>query len=168
MQSLYASLEKCRPQILSILRIMAGLLFMAHGLQKLFGFPVAFTNPMTTLLYVQAVIEVVGGLLIAVGAFTRPVAFILSGDMAVAYFMAHFPRSFFPIGNGGDGPGIFLLAEAKIGIENAQGQMVRESGRPTQPCQALERLFNRCVDDRSGGFHHKPGISVAQESCNFP
>ena len=58
--------------------------------------------PMTPLLYVQGAIEVVGGILLLIGAYTRPVAFILAGDMAVAYFMAHFPRSFFPAMNAGD------------------------------------------------------------------
>jgi putative oxidoreductase len=57
---------------------------------------------MTSLLYVQGVIEVVGGILLLLGAYTRVVAFILAGDMAFAYFMAHFPRSFFPAVNGGD------------------------------------------------------------------
>lgn len=92
------------PRVLSILRIMAALLFLEHGTQKLLGFPPA-TNPtpaMFSLLWFQGVIEIVGGLLLLVGLFTRPVAFILSGNMAVAYFMAHAPRSFFPVLNNGD------------------------------------------------------------------
>ena len=101
MASFYANLEKARPYILSVLRIVVALLFLEHGLQKLFAFPSA-GPPMTPLLYVQAVIELVGGVLLLVGAYTRVIAFILSGDMAVAYFMAHFPRSFFPAVNGGD------------------------------------------------------------------
>ena len=101
MASFYANLEKARPYILSVLRIVVALLFLEHGLQKLFAFPSA-GPPMTPLLYVQAVIELVGGVLLLVGAYTRVIAFILSGDMAVAYFMAHFPRSFFPAANGGD------------------------------------------------------------------
>jgi|SRR5690606_15691075 putative oxidoreductase len=92
------------PRVLAVLRIMTALLFFEHGSQKLFGFP-ANPNPgppLFSLLGIQAVIEIVGGILIAIGLFTRPVAFILSGNMAVAYFMAHAPRSFFPVLNGGD------------------------------------------------------------------
>jgi putative oxidoreductase len=108
MTSLYASLEKQSPYILSVLRIVAALLFLQHGLQKYFGFPSA-GPPMTPLLYAQGVIEIVGGILLLVGAWTRPVAFILAGDMAVAYFMAHFPRSFFPAVNGGDGAVLYCF-----------------------------------------------------------
>lgn len=102
MTSLYASLEKGRPYMLSLLRIMTGLLFLQHGLQKYFAFPSAGPPHMNELLYVQGIIEIVGGILITVGGLTRVVAFILAGDMAVAYFMAHFPRSFFPAVNSGD------------------------------------------------------------------
>ena len=92
------------PRMLSILRIVAALLFMEHGTAKLLGFPPG-PNPapaLFTLIWVQGVIELVGGVLLAIGLFTRPVAFILAGDMAVAYFMAHAPRSFYPLLNGGD------------------------------------------------------------------
>ena len=109
MTSLYARLEKGRPYILSVLRIVVALLFIEHGLQKYFGFPSA-GPPMTTLLYVQGVIEIVGGILLLIGAYTRVVAFILAGDMAVAYFMAHFPRSFFPAVNGGDAAVLYCFA----------------------------------------------------------
>jgi putative oxidoreductase len=102
MASFYANLDKARPYVLSIVRIIVALLFMEHGLQKLFAFPSAGPADMTPLLYVQAVIEIVGGILILIGLFTRPVALILCGDMAVAYFMAHAPRSFFPAVNFGD------------------------------------------------------------------
>jgi putative oxidoreductase len=101
MRSLYASLEEARPYVLSVLRIIVALLFLEHGLQKFFGFPSA-GPPMTSLLYVQGVIEIVGGILLLLGTYTRVVAFLLAGDMAFAYFMAHFPRSFFPAVNGGD------------------------------------------------------------------
>ena len=92
------------PRMLSILRIMTALLFLEPGTQKLLGFPPS-PNPgpaLFSLLGVQGVIEIVGGLLLALGLFTRPVAFILSGDMAVAYWMAHAPQSFFPVLNRGD------------------------------------------------------------------
>jgi len=95
------SLEKWMPQMLSILRIVTGLLFMEHGLQKFFGFPAAGPE-LNTLLWTQGAIELIGGLLLLLGIFTRLVAFIMAGDMAVAYFMAHFPKSFFPVANGGD------------------------------------------------------------------
>jgi putative oxidoreductase len=108
MRTLYANLETARPYILSILRIVAALLFLEHGLQKYFGLPSA-GPPMTSLLYVQGVIEIVGGILLLVGAYTRVVAFILAGDMAAAYFMAHFPRSFFPALNGGDAAVLFCF-----------------------------------------------------------
>ena len=91
------------PQWLSILRIMSALLFLEHGTQKLFNFPPA-PEPMelSGLFLLQGLIEVVGGILLAIGLFTRPVAFILSGNMAVAYFMAHAPMNFFPMFNQGD------------------------------------------------------------------
>jgi putative oxidoreductase len=88
------------PRMLSVLRIMTGLLFLEHGTQKLFAFP-GPGPALTTLLVVQALLELVGGILILIGLFTRPVAFILAGDMAAAYFMAHAPRGFFPTLNGG-------------------------------------------------------------------
>jgi putative oxidoreductase len=94
------------PHMLSILRIMVGLLYMEHGLNKLFDFPPTPTHmPYRVFSLVPGLagpLELFGGLLIAVGLFTRPVAFILSGEMAFAYFMAHAPRSFFPFLNGGD------------------------------------------------------------------
>jgi putative oxidoreductase len=108
MRSLYANLEKARPYVLSTLRTIVALLFLEHGLQKYFGFPSA-GPPMTSLLYVQGVIEIVGGILLLVGAYTRVVAFILAGDTAFAYFMAHFPRSFFPAVNGGDAAVLFCF-----------------------------------------------------------
>jgi putative oxidoreductase len=82
---------------------MAALLFLAHGVQKFTGFPVPFpVDPLPTLLLVQGIIEVAGGVLLLIGLQTRLVAFILSGDMAAAYFMSHFPKSFFPVANSGD------------------------------------------------------------------
>src|SRR5881227_3750785 len=91
------------PRVLSIVRIMVALLFLEHGTQKLLGFPPGGAHPaLFTLSWFQGIIELVGGLLLAIGLFTRPVAFILSGDMAVAYFMAHAPQNFFPIINRGD------------------------------------------------------------------
>ena len=93
-------------RMLSILRIMVGVLFMEHGLAKVLGFPLQPNHAAYALFTLnpglQGLLELVGGLLLALGLFTRPVAFILAGDMAVAYFMAHAPRGFFPLLNGGD------------------------------------------------------------------
>ena len=91
------------PRALSVLRIVTGLLFLEHGTGKLFDFPPSDHAAPTlfSLIGVQGALELVGGFLILIGFFTRPVAFILAGDMAVAYFMAHAPKSFFPTINGG-------------------------------------------------------------------
>ena len=97
------SLMVWAPRVLSIVRIVVALLFLEHGTQKLFNFPPGPNHPaFFTLIWWQAIIEIVGGILLALGLFTQPVAFILSGDMAVAYFMSHSPRSFFPVVNAGD------------------------------------------------------------------
>ena len=97
-------LEQWSPLALSILRIVVGLLFLEHGTQKILGFPPSsHGNPaLLSLQGVQGIIELVGGVLILIGLFTRPVAFILSGDMAAAYFMSHAPKDFYPMLNGGD------------------------------------------------------------------
>jgi putative oxidoreductase len=93
------------PRMLSVLRIMAAALFLQHGLAKLVGFPhVAMFDGMQffSLLGLAGVIELVGGALLLVGLFTRAAAFVCSGQMAFAYFLAHAPESFFPILNKGE------------------------------------------------------------------
>jgi putative oxidoreductase len=91
------------PRALSALRIVAALLFFEHGTQKLLGFPSTDNPPaFLSLSWVAGVLELVGGALLLVGLFTRPVAFVLSGQMAFAYWLAHAPRSIFPVLNGGD------------------------------------------------------------------
>lgn len=98
------------PQALSVLRIVAALLFLAHGTQKLMGFPAAeFAPPVFSIFWFAGVIEIVTGILIGVGLFTRPAAFIASGTMAVAYWMAHAPANFFPTNNGGDAAILFCF-----------------------------------------------------------
>ena len=103
--SLTESLERLAPYVLSIVRIMVALLFFEHGLAKLFGFPQQPTPPpeLFSLVWFSGAIELVGGAFAAVGLFTRAAAFIMSGEMAVGYFMAHAPQSFFPLINRGDG-----------------------------------------------------------------
>ncbi len=103
-----AFLDKWAPYWLSVLRIVASLLFVEHGLEKLFGFPAA-GPALSPLVAIQGVIEVFGGATLLVGFYARPVAFILCGDMAAAYFMAHFPRSFYPAVNGGDAAILFCF-----------------------------------------------------------
>ena len=99
------------PRLLSVLRIMTALLFMEHGTMKLLNFP-ASDNPgpaLFSLIGFAGMLELIGGLLLVLGLFTRPVAFILSGQMAVAYFMAHAPHSFFPAVNKGEGAILFCF-----------------------------------------------------------
>jgi putative oxidoreductase len=94
---------KWQPQFLSVLRIMTGLLFLEHGTSKYLGFPHVEKVPEAlSMPGISGMFELVGGALIVLGLFTRPVAFLLSGNMAVAYFYAHAPRAFFPVLNGGD------------------------------------------------------------------
>lgn len=101
--------------VLSILRLVVAFLFIEHGLQKIFGLLGGFghhpggTAPMFSLFWYAGIIECVGGLLLFFGLFTRPVAFILCGEMAVAYFHAHFPRSPWPIISGGEVPALYCF-----------------------------------------------------------
>ena len=92
------------PKILSVLRIVTAFLFMQHGGQKLFGFPAPLqaAHPLFSLIGVAGMLEFFGGLLLLIGLFSRPVAFLLSGEMAVAYFMAHAPHAFWPLLNKGE------------------------------------------------------------------
>lgn len=105
-------LERWQPQLLAALRIVTALLFLEHGTSKLWGWPFVdgLSNlPPFTLFWTAGVIELVGSLLVLFGLFTRPAAFILSGEMAVAYFMEHLPIDFFPIRNQGDAPILFCF-----------------------------------------------------------
>jgi putative oxidoreductase len=99
------SLDRYTPFALAALRIVTALIFMAHGTQKILGFPAPPESgqpPLLSLSGIGGLMELVGGLLILLGLFTRPVAFLLAGEMAVAYWMFHAPRSFYPVLNGGD------------------------------------------------------------------
>ena len=121
----YASLT------LALFRIMTALLFLQHAFQKLFAFPSPYTYGSTdplTFMWFAGVIELIGGTLILLGLFTRVAAFILAGQMAVAYFMAHAPRGFYPIENGGELAimfcfGFLLLAAAGPGALSIDRQL---------------------------------------------
>ena len=124
-------LDRWQPQLHAALRIIAALLFMEHGLMKLFAFPAAqpgVPSPLPAILVTAAVIEVAGGALIALGLFPRIAAFICSGQMAVAYFMAHAPKGFWPALNMGEGAILFcfiflFLAAAGPGAWSIDGSM---------------------------------------------
>ena len=124
-------LDRWQPQLHAVLRIIAALLFMEHGLMKLFHFPAAqpgAPSPLPMFLIVAAVIEVGGGALIALGLFTRLAAFICAGEMAVGYFMAHAPKGFWPALNMGEGAILFcfiflFLAAAGPGAWSVDGSL---------------------------------------------
>ena len=97
------------PHAYAILRIVVGLLFLCHGLQKVFGLFGGTSVPLLSLLGVAGIAEIIGGALITLGFFTGTVAFILSGEMAVAYFMGHFPAGFWPIQNQGEPAVLFCF-----------------------------------------------------------
>ncbi len=100
------------PQLLSVLRIMVAFLFMQHGGEKLFSFPAPFIFhvPAFSLIWFAGVLEVLGGFLILIGLFTRLVAFVLSGEMAFAYFMMHAPQGFWPVLNHGEAAVFYCFA----------------------------------------------------------
>ena len=110
------------PRMLGVLRIVVALLFIEHGTQKLFGFPAPPASGLPaafSLLWFAAVLEAVGGLLLLLGLFTRPVAFLLSGEMAVGYWMAHAPRNPFPALNGGDAAILYCFVFLYLAVVGA-------------------------------------------------
>ena len=105
-----STVSRLAPHLLSVLRIVAASLFIAHGTQKLFGFPAAGPRfQLLSMLGAAGILEAGGGVLMLIGLFTRPVAFILAGEMAIGYFMAHAPRDIFPANNGGDAAILFCF-----------------------------------------------------------
>ena len=144
--------EKYTPEALGIVRIVIGLLFLEHGTAKLLGFPPSPSGlpVLMTLSWIEGLLELVGGVLMTVGLFTRPVAFILSGNMAVAYFMAHAPKGFFPMLNGGDGAilycFIFLLfffaGPGRWSVDN-QMKLVYEHERDVAEYHKMARAVGR-------------------------
>jgi putative oxidoreductase len=109
---MYEALKAWEPRVLSVLRIYAGVLLLAHGTAKILGFPAvpSFANvQFGSLTWTSGIIELIGGVLFAVGMFTRPVAFVLSGFTAVAYFMVSAPKGFHPILNNGEVASLFCF-----------------------------------------------------------
>ena len=103
-------LSRYQPQLLAVLRIVTALLFIEHGTMKLFHFPAAqMEGPLPPLIMVAAIIELVAGIMVALGLFTRLAAFIAAGEMAVAYFMGHASQGVFPANNGGDAAILFCF-----------------------------------------------------------
>lgn len=93
------------PLLLSVFRVVMGVLFISHGIVKLFGFPAGASpgkGPLFSLFGAAAILELVGGVLVTLGFFTRPTSFLLCGEMAFAYFTVHAPRGFYPVLNGGE------------------------------------------------------------------
>ena len=120
-----------QPQLHAALRIVTGLLFLEHGTSKLLHWPNAMGDqPLPPMLLAAGVLELVGGLLITVGFYTRYAAFVLAGEMAVAYFLAHMPNSIYPLVNHGEAAILFcfvflLLAAAGAGpysVDDARGK----------------------------------------------
>lgn len=110
--------DRHAPQMLSVLRIITALLFLSHGLSKIFGIPMSsasFPSPWT-LLWIAGMLELIGGLLLLVGLFSRPVAFLLAGEMAVAYWMVHAPKHFWPVLNGGEAAILFCFVFLYVAI----------------------------------------------------
>jgi putative oxidoreductase len=130
--------------MLSLLRIIVGLLFLEHGTQKIFGWPPSTMMPMPvqigTMLGSAGLIETFGGLAILLGLLTRPVSFLLAGEMAVAYFTSHFPRSFFPVNSGGDPAVLFCFIFLYFMFAGAGpwslDAMIAGSGRASPPGEA--------------------------------
>jgi putative oxidoreductase len=129
------------PWLLAALRIMSALLFLEHGLVKVFGFPPGAApgaQPLTSFLGIAGLIEMVGGWLLLMGLFTRPVAFVLAGEMAVGYFLVHAPLGFYPAINAGEPAILFCfiflyLAAAGPGawsVDEMRAQRRAERGRP--------------------------------------
>jgi len=98
------------PYLLSLLRIVTAFIFMQHGTMKLFGFPASMGDvQLFSMIGFAGILEVFGGFLILIGLFTQPVAFLLSGEMAFAYFIAHFPQGFWPVQNHGEAAALYCF-----------------------------------------------------------
>jgi putative oxidoreductase len=117
------------PRLLGVLRIVTALLFMEHGAQKLLGFPPSDhgSPELFSLLGVAGILELAGGFFILIGLFTRPIAFVLAGEMAFAYWMAHAPKSIYPALNGGDAAILYCFIFLYLAAAGAGAFSVDES-----------------------------------------
>lgn len=126
-------LSRWQPQLLALLRIFTGLLFLEHATQKFFAFPSPFSvHPLPSLLVAAGVIELVVGVLVTIGLFTRLAAFIASGEMAIGYFMLHVPQGFWPAVNKGEAAILFCfvflyLASAGAGAWSIDAMRTRNA-----------------------------------------
>ena len=129
----FTLLSRWQPQLLAVLRIVVGLLFVEHATQKFFAFPVPFpVHPLPPMLIAAGAIELIGGLLVTVGLFTRLAAFVASGETACAYFIGHFPKGFWPPQNMGEGAILFCfvflyIAAAGPGVWSIDGARLRKT-----------------------------------------
>jgi putative oxidoreductase len=131
---MFGALTRQAPLMLAVLRIVAGLLFLEHGTQKLFGFPPGEHAGVAvdSLPWIAGLLEVVLGGLITIGLFTRPAAFIASGEMAAAYWIAHAPQDPFPANNGGDAAILFCFLFLYLVFAGA-GRLSIDGGRRPVP-----------------------------------
>ena len=126
-------LSRWQPQLLALLRIVTGLLFLEHATQKFLAFPIPFPiQPLPPILVAAGVVELIAGTLITLGLFTRLAAFIAAGEMAIGYFYMHFPQGFWPVVNKGEGATLFCfiflyLAAAGPGAWSVDGARARSA-----------------------------------------
>ena len=136
------SLSRYTPYALAALRIVTALIFIEHGTQKLFGWPAPPQGGLPavmTLSWIGGLLEAVGGVFILLGLFTRPVAFFLSGEMAVAYWMFHAPRNVFPLLNGGDAAILYCFVFLLLVFTGPGALSVDEAMTRSRPRRAWER-----------------------------
>ena len=127
-------LSRWQPQLLALLRIVTGLLFLEHATSKFFAFPVPFPmQPLPPMLMAAGVIELVAGVLITIGLFTRLAAFIASGEMAVGYFMMHFPQGFWPLVNKGESAILFCFVFLYLAAAGAGAWSIDEGRTRNAP-----------------------------------
>ena len=172
------TLNRFSPYALAILRIVVGLIFMPHGMQKLFGFPEPPQSglpPAFSLFWDWVDFKFGGGLLMLLGLFTRPVAFLLSGEMAVAYWMVHAPQNFVPALNGGDAAILFLLRVSPVRVHRAgsvepgwpdRGRSSRRQGVVSlATVRTLDHRQFESLLARALNGHVVAGIGVAHHPC---
>jgi putative oxidoreductase len=137
-----STLDRWSPYALAALRIVTALLFIEHGTQKLFGFPAPPQSgmpPLLSLYGIGAILELLGGLLILVGLFTRPVAFVLAGEMAAAYWMFHAPQSLYPVLNGGDAAILYCFVFLLLVFTGPGAWSIDSARRPANARHSWER-----------------------------